>query len=79
MIKIAEELVEAVDGGERLVAIAGVVLSELTSGVSEALKQPANRGIKLAHSHRRAGETDLAQSGPDDVLASEKRGAARGA
>src|SRR5438132_145127 len=56
-----------------------MVLAELTSGVSEALEQPANGGIELAHSHGRAGETDLAQSGADDVLAGEKRGAASSA
>src|SRR5882672_2140876 len=56
-----------------------MVLAELSGGVSQALKQPANRGVELAHSHGSAGETDLAQSGPDDVLASEKRGATSGA
>ena len=79
MIEVAEELVEAVDGGQRLVAVANVVLAELAGGVAEALEQPADRGIELAHPHRRAGEADFRQPGADTVLAGEKRRAAGGA
>jgi hypothetical protein len=53
-----------------------MVLSELARGIAEALEQAPDGRIELAHAHGCAGETDLAQSGPDDVLASEKRGAA---
>ena len=60
MIKVAEEFVEAVDRGQRLIAVADVVLAELSGGVSEALEQTADGRIELAHAHGRAGETDLA-------------------
>src|SRR4029077_11880440 len=76
VVEIAEKLVKAVDGGQRFVAIANMVLAELARGIAEALEQAPDGRIELAHAHRCAGETDLAQSAPDNVLASEKRGAA---
>ena len=79
MIEVAEELVEAVHRRQRFVAVADVVLAELARGVAEVLEQAADRGIELAHAHRRAGEADLAQAGADDVLAGEERRAAGGA
>ena len=79
VVEVAEELVEAVDGRQRLVAVADVVLAELPGGVAEVLEQAADGGIELAHAHRRAGEADLGQAGADAVLAGEERRAARGA
>ena len=79
VVEVAEELVEAVDGRQRLVAVADVVLAELAGGVAEVLEQAADRGIELAHAHRRAGEADLGQPGADAVLAGEERRAAGGA
>ena len=79
VIEVAEELVEAVHRRQRLVAVADVVLAELAGGVAEVLEQAADRGIELAHAHRRAGEADLGQPGADDVLAGEERRAAGGA
>ena len=79
MVEVAEELVEAVHGRQRLVAVADVVLAELAGGVAEVLEQAADRGIELAHAHRRAGEAHLGESGADAVLAGEERRAARGA
>ena len=43
VVEVAEELVEAVDGGQRRVAVADVVLAELAGGVAEALQQAADR------------------------------------
>ena len=79
MIEIAEELVEAVDRGQRFVAVADVVLAELAGGIAEVLEQAADGGIELAHAHRGARETDLGQAGAEAVLAGEKRRAAGGA
>ena len=79
VVEVAEELVEAVHGRQRLVAVADVVLAELAGGVAEVLEQAADRGIELAHAHRRAGEADLGQAGADAVLAGEERRAAGGA
>ena len=39
VIEIAEELVEAVDRRQKLVAVAEVVLAELAGGVAERLEQ----------------------------------------
>ena len=79
VVEVAEELVEAVDRGQRFVAIADVVLAELAGGVAEVLEQAADRGIELAHAHRGAGKADLGQAGAQAVLAGEKRRAAGGA
>ena len=79
VVEVAEELVEAVDRRQRLVAVADVVLAELAGGVAEVLEQAADRGIELAHAHRRAGEADLGEAGADAVLAGEERRAAGGA
>ena len=79
VVEVAEELVEAVDGGQRLVAVADVVLAELAGGVAEALHHPADRGVELAHPHRRAREADLGQAGAQAVLAGQEGGAAGGA
>ena len=79
MIEIAEELVEAVDRRQRLVAVADVVLAELAGSVAEAFEQAADRGIQLAHAHRRARKADFGQAGADAVLAGEERRATGGA
>ena len=79
VIEVAEELVEAVHRRQRFVAVADVVLAELAGGVAEVLEQAADRGIELAHAHRRAGEADLGQSGANAVLTGEERRAAGGA
>ena len=76
MVEVAEELIEAVHGRQRGVAIADVVLAELARGIAEVLEQAADRGIELAHAHRCAGEADLAQPASHDVLAGEERRAA---
>ena len=59
MIEIAEELIEAIDGRQRLVAVADMVLAELPGGVAEIFHDAADGGVELAHAHRRAGEADL--------------------
>ena len=79
MVEIAEELVESVDGRQRLIAVADMVLAELPGGIAEILHDPADRGIKLAHAHRRAGEADLGEPGANAVLAGEERRASRSA
>ena len=44
VIEVAEELVEAVHGRQRLVAVADVVLAELPGGVAEVLERPPTDG-----------------------------------
>ena len=79
VIEVAEEFVETVHRRERWIAITHMVLAELARGIAEILEQAADGRIQLAHAHRRAGESDLAQAAADDVLARQERRAARGA
>src|ERR1700712_3669499 len=78
MVEIAEELVKTVHGRQRLIAIADVILAELTRGIAEIFEQPADRRIQLAHAHGRTGKAYLGQSGANAMLTSEKRRASRG-
>ena len=43
VIEVAEELVEAVDGGQELIEIAEVVLAELARGITHVLERGGNR------------------------------------
>ena len=79
VVEIAEELIEAIHRGQRRVSITDMVLAELPGGVAKVLEQAANRGIKLAHAHRRAGKTHLGQAAADAMLASQERGSTGGA
>jgi hypothetical protein len=45
VVEIAEELVEAVYGGQKFVAVAKVVLAELTGGVAHRLEQVGERRV----------------------------------
>src|ERR1700684_3514916 len=56
-----------------------MVLAELAGGIAEILEQAADRGIELAHAHRRAGEADLGQAGTNAMLAGEEGRATGGA
>ena len=47
VVKIAEELVEAVDGRKKLVAVTEVVLPELRGHVAERLEQLGERRILI--------------------------------
>ena len=79
MIKVSKKFVETVYSGQIFVPIAYVILTELARGVTEVLKQAANRRIKLAHAHGRSWVTYLRESAPDDVLAGKESRAAGGA
>jgi hypothetical protein len=45
VVKIAEELVEAVYGGKKFVAVADVVLAELAGRITERLEKLSECGI----------------------------------
>ena len=62
VIEIAEELVEAVDGGQKLVAVAEVVLAELARRVAVVLQQFGDRRVLGLEPDGRAGHADLRQS-----------------
>jgi hypothetical protein len=48
VVQVAEELVEAVVGGEKLVLVPEVVLAELASGIAERLERLGDRDVLLA-------------------------------
>ena len=77
MIEVAEELVEAVDGGQELIEVAQVVLAELAGGVAlrferggngAGLRRKAGLGARLA---------DRGHAGADGQFAGDEVGATR--
>src|SRR5262249_1678623 len=77
VIEVAEELVEPVDRGQMLVAIAEVVLAELASGVAEVLEELRDRGILGLEAECRARHAHFGQAGADWRLPGDERGASR--
>jgi hypothetical protein len=78
VIQVAVELIEPVHGGERFIAVAEMILAELARRIAEVAEHATDRGIELAHAHRRAGKTHLGETGTYAVLAGCECGAARG-
>ena len=79
VIEVAVELVEAVHGRQKFVAVAEVVLAELSGGVAERLEQFGDRRVFLLQPERSAGQADLGQTGAQAGLAGDERGPAGGA
>ena len=79
VIEVAEELVEAVGGGQVLVLVAEVVLAELAGGVAQRLEQFGNGGIFRLQPDVRAGHAHLGEAGAVGVLPGDEGGAAGGA
>ena len=59
VIKVPKELVEPVHGWQHLVAVAEVVLAELTGNITERLEQTGDGRIFLLHALWRTRQTDL--------------------
>ena len=79
VVEVAEELVEPVDGGEHVVAVAEVVLAELAGGVAERLEQIGERRVFLLQPLGRARQADLGEAGANRRLPGDERRAAGGA
>ena len=79
VIQVAEELVEAVGGGQVLVLVAEVVLAELAGGVAQRLEQLGNGGVLRLQPDVRAGHAHLGEAGAVGVLPGDEGGAAGGA
>ena len=79
VVEVAEELVEAVDGRQELVAVAEVVLAELAGRVALRLEQVGERRVLLGQSFLRARQADLQQAGAEARLAGDERRAPGGA
>jgi hypothetical protein len=78
MIQIAEELIEAVDGRQVVVAVAEVVLAELAGRITKRLEQLGDRRVFLLKTDRGAGHADFRQADADRVLPRDEAGAAGG-
>src|ERR1019366_3070278 len=77
VIEVPVKLVEAVDGGQEFVAVAEVVLTNLSGGVSQRLEEFGDRRILLLHPYRCAGQTDGEQSRTKGMLSQNERSAPR--
>ena len=73
VVEVAEELVEPVHRRQELVAVAEVVLAELSGGVAERLEQLGDRRVLGLQPDRRPGYPDLAQPSPVATLAGDER------
>ena len=65
MIEIAEEFIEAVHRGQVLVAVALMILSELTGAVAKALHDGSHGDVSLLPTFRCPGDADLGHAGAD--------------
>ena len=79
VIEVAEELVEAVHGGQMLVAIALVVLAELSSGVTLALEYGRHGDVGLLPALFGARQADLGHAATHRHAAADEGRAAGGA
>ena len=79
VIKIAEELVEAMNGRQKLVAVAEMVLAELPGHVAERLEQIGERRILIRQPFLGSRQSNLQKAGAHRALAGDERGAAGGA
>jgi hypothetical protein len=68
MVKISEELIEAMVRRQELVAVAQVVLVELPGGVAERLQHLGDRRVFLLDPDGRAREADLREAGAVGAL-----------
>ena len=79
VVEVAEQLVEAVHGRQKLVAVAQVILAELAGRVTERLEDFGDASGLPLKPDRRAGHADFRDAGADRLLAGDERGAAGGA
>ena len=59
MVERAVELVEPVDGGQELIAVAQMVLAELAGGVALGLEQLGDGHVAELEALRRTGHADF--------------------
>ena len=79
VIEVAEEFIEAVHGRQVFVAVALVVLAELSGGVAEALHDGGHGDVGFLPAFRRTREADLGHASADGNGAVDEGGAAGGA
>ena len=79
MVKVAKELIEAVHRRQMLVAVAQMVLAELTGHIALGFQKRGDGRVFVAHSLRRPRQANLGEAGPDRRLPGDKSGTACGA
>src|SRR5262249_46559026 len=79
MIEIAVELVKTMHRRQVLIAIAEMILSELSGGVTQRLEELGDRYVARLQADRRAGNADLREPGPQCALAGNERRSPRSA
>ena len=79
VVEVAEELVEAVDRRQELVAVAEMVLAELAGRVALRLEQLGERRVLLGQPFLGARQADLEKPGAEAGLAGDEGGAPGGA
>ncbi len=77
VIEVAEEFIEAVLGRQIFVAVAKMILAELTGGIAERLESLGNRDVAILEADRRPGNADLAEAGAQTDLPGDERGSPR--
>ncbi len=79
VIEVAEEFVEAVHGRQELVAVAEMVLAELSGRIALRFEQFGDGRIFSGQAFLGRGQPDLQQPGPQRALSGDEGGAAGGA
>jgi hypothetical protein len=79
VIEIAEELIEAVNRGQELIAVAKMVLAELPGSVTQRLEQFGERRILIRKPFLGSRQSNLEEAGAHRALSGDERGAACGA
>jgi len=63
VVKITKELVEAMHGGQKLIAVAEMVFAELSGRISEQFQKLGDGRIFGLQSLRRTGNADFGEAG----------------
>ena len=79
VVEIAEELIETMNGRQKLVAVAEMVLAELSGHVALRLEQLGERRVLIRQPFLRPRQSHFQQAGAHRALAGDERGAASGA
>ena len=76
VIKVAEELVEAMHGRQELIAVPEMVLAELSGHIAERLEQFGECRILFGETFFRTRQPNFQKAGPHWALSGDKRSAA---
>jgi hypothetical protein len=75
MVKVAEELIEAVHSRQEFVPVAKMVLAELAANITQGLQKISNGRVFRLKAEFCSGHSDLGQTGADRRLSRDERGA----